>query len=53
MARHFKQQEIDEFKECFNLYAHKGVIDSSGLLRFVLRSLGYSPTLDESEKLFK
>jgi len=29
------------------------VIDSAGLLRFVLRSLGYSPTVDESEKLFK
>lgn len=28
-------------------------MDKAGLLRFIMRSLGYSPTVVESEKIFK
>jgi len=53
MAKYYSQKDIDEFKECFNLYSKKGIVDTPGLLRFVMRSLGYSPTVEESELLFK
>ncbi|XP_065164547.1 calmodulin-like protein 4 [Atheta coriaria] len=47
MARYFKEQEIEEFKECFYLYARTGQIKSLDELTLIMRSLGLSPTISE------
>lgn len=46
-ARYFKEQDIDEFKECFYLFARSGQITSLDELTVVMRSLGLSPTVAE------
>jgi len=55
MARHFKEEDIDEFRECFSLYARggSGQIRSVEQLTLIMRSLGMSPTLPELNKYFK
>ncbi|XP_055332610.1 uncharacterized protein LOC129584466 isoform X2 [Paramacrobiotus metropolitanus] len=53
MAQFFNQKEIDEFKECFNLYAKSGYITSVGELSLIMRSLGLAPTLTELPLYFK
>merc|ERR1711992_406629 len=47
MARHFKEQDIDEFRECFYLYARSGQIKTMDELTVIMRSLGMSPTITE------
>ncbi|KAF5293087.1 hypothetical protein FQA39_LY13697 [Lamprigera yunnana] len=47
MARYFKEQDIDEFRECFYLYARSGQIKSLDELTVIMRSLGLSPTISE------
>ncbi|XP_077302887.1 calmodulin-like protein 4 [Arctopsyche grandis] len=47
MARYFKEQDIDEFRECFYLFARSGQIRSLDELTVVMRSLGLSPTVAE------
>ncbi|KAG0728294.1 Calmodulin-like protein 4 [Chionoecetes opilio] len=47
MARHFKEQDIDEFRECFSLYARNGTIRTLDQLTVIMRSLGLSPTIAE------
>ncbi|CAH2083622.1 unnamed protein product [Euphydryas editha] len=47
MARYFKEQDIDEFRECFYLFARSGQITSLDELTVVMRSLGMSPTIQE------
>ncbi|CAB3408276.1 unnamed protein product [Caenorhabditis bovis] len=49
----FSQNQIDEIRECFNLYCAEGVIISAAQLRCVLRSLGYSPTSAKTMEYFK
>jgi len=55
MARHFAETEIDRFREAFYLNANRktGVLERAPQLCFVMRSLGYCPTIEESERYFK
>uniref|UniRef100_A0A2P2I4N4 Calmodulin-like protein 4 n=1 Tax=Hirondellea gigas TaxID=1518452 RepID=A0A2P2I4N4_9CRUS len=55
MARHFKEEDIDEFRECFSLYARSGSdqIRTLDQLTVIMRSLGMSPTISELKKYFK
>ncbi|CAH1788543.1 unnamed protein product [Owenia fusiformis] len=54
MTRFFSQTDIDEFKECFFLYAkNKGFISTEEDLTLIMRSLGYSPTKDELKQYFQ
>jgi len=52
MARFFSQNQIDVFRECYFLYAHSGVITSESELLYIIRSLGYSPTINEGKRYF-
>jgi len=47
MARFFKEEDIDEFRECFYLYARSGQIDTMNGLAVIMRSLGMNPTKTE------
>nr|CAG4642136.1 EOG090X0GKM [Eurycercus lamellatus] len=53
MARHFKEQDIAEFRDCFSLYARNGHIDSVDKLSVIMRSLRTSPTLPELKQYMK
>ncbi|KAF4521539.1 hypothetical protein B566_EDAN009507, partial [Ephemera danica] len=53
MARYFREQDIDEFRECFYLNARKGQIRTLDELTITMRSLGMSPTIAELKKYFK
>jgi len=53
MARYFKEQDIDEFRECFYLFARSGHIKSLDELTVIMRSLGLSPTISELAGYFK
>merc|ERR1711963_657490 len=47
MARFFREQDIDEFRECFYLYARSGQISTMDELTVIMRCLGMSPTITE------
>lgn len=53
MARFFREQDIDEFRECFYLYARSGQIRGLDELTVIMRSLGMSPTISELKKYLK
>jgi len=54
MARFFREQDIDEYRECFYLNAkHGGTIKSLDELSLIMRSLGMSPTISELKKYLK
>jgi len=53
MAKFFREQDIEEFRECFFLNAHNGVIRTMDELSLIMRSLGMSPTLAELRKYLK
>ncbi|EDS33663.1 calmodulin [Culex quinquefasciatus] len=53
MARYFKEQDIDEFRECFYLFARSGHITSLDELTVIFRSLGLSPTINELTSYLK
>ncbi|KAB0796442.1 hypothetical protein PPYR_10503 [Photinus pyralis] len=53
MARYFKEQDIDEFRECFYLFARSGQIKSLDELTVIMRSLGLSPTISELTSYLK
>ncbi|KAF0302082.1 Calmodulin-like protein 4 [Amphibalanus amphitrite] len=54
MARFFKEQDIDEFRDCFHLFArHGGQITTMDELTVIMRSLGLSPTIAELQKYMK
>ncbi|CAD7076938.1 unnamed protein product [Hermetia illucens] len=53
MARYFKEQDIDEFRECFYLFARSGQITSLDELTVIMRSLGLSPTIQELTNYLK
>nr|CAG4648333.1 EOG090X0GKM [Moina brachiata]SVE93333.1 EOG090X0GKM [Moina brachiata] len=53
MARHFKEQDIAEFRDCFSLYARNGYIDNIGTLAVIMRSLRSSPTPPELKSYMK
>lgn len=53
MARYFREQDIDEFRDCFYLNAHSGQIRTLDELTLIMRSLGLSPTITELKKYYK
>merc|ERR1711997_288527 len=53
MARYFKEKDIDEFRECFYLYARNGQIRTMDELTVIMRSLGMSPTIAELRQYMK
>nr|CAG4637442.1 EOG090X0GKM [Ceriodaphnia reticulata]SVE73266.1 EOG090X0GKM [Ceriodaphnia reticulata] len=53
MARHFKEQDIAEFRDCFSLYARNGYVDSVETLTAIMRSLRTSPTPPELKVYMK
>ncbi|XP_064470721.1 calmodulin-like protein 4 isoform X2 [Ornithodoros turicata] len=53
MARYFREQDIDEFRDCFYLNAHSGQIRTLDELTVIMRSLGLSPTITELKKYYK
>ncbi|XP_074661411.1 calmodulin-like protein 4 [Tubulanus polymorphus] len=52
MARFFSQKDIDEFKECFFLYARRGYVVDDAELSLITRSLGFSVTAEETERYY-
>ena len=53
-ARYFKEQDIDEFRDCFYLKtASKGQINTVDELKTIMRSLGMSPTIPELDVYLK
>ncbi|KHN89078.1 Uncharacterized protein C9orf78 [Toxocara canis] len=52
-TQYFTQQQIDEYRQCFYLYCQEGVVESASQLRYIMRSLGYSPTVPETVRYFK
>ncbi|XP_075223412.1 calmodulin-like protein 4 [Lycorma delicatula] len=53
MAHHFREQDIDEFRECFFLFARNGQIRTLDELNVIMRSLGISPTITELKMYLK
>ncbi|KAK0162864.1 hypothetical protein PV327_006606 [Microctonus hyperodae] len=53
MARYFREEDIDEFRECFYLYARNAQIRTLDELTIIMRSLGLSPTIAELNKYLK
>ncbi|XP_013779503.1 calmodulin-like [Limulus polyphemus] len=53
MARYFREQDIDEFRDCFYLNARSGQIRNLDELTLIMRSLGMNPTITELKKYFK
>ncbi|CAD6190841.1 unnamed protein product [Caenorhabditis auriculariae] len=53
MTEFFSQNQIDEIRECFNVYCPDGKVASASQLRCVLRSLGYSPTAAKTAEYFR
>jgi len=53
MARYFTETDIDEFRECFYLFARSGQINTLDELTIVMRSLGMSPTIGELNRYLK
>jgi len=44
MASYFREEDIDEYRECFYLYARSGTVHTMDQLTVIMRSLGMSPT---------
>nr|CAG4638812.1 EOG090X0GKM [Cyclestheria hislopi] len=53
MARHFNEQDIAEFRDCFNLFARSGQIRTLDELAVIMRSLHTSPTINELKNYMK
>ncbi|KAM3720907.1 Calmodulin-like protein [Dirofilaria immitis] len=53
MAQYFTQQEIQEYRQCFALYCPKGYAQNASHLRYIMRSLGYTPTIPETIQYFR
>jgi len=53
MARYFREQDIDEYRECFYLYARSGTVTTMDQLTVIMRSLGMSPTSTELRQYMK
>ncbi|VDD94180.1 unnamed protein product, partial [Enterobius vermicularis] len=52
-TQYFSQRQIDEYRQCFYLYCHEGIVHNSSQLRYIMRSLGYSPTIQETINYFQ
>ncbi|ETN85379.1 hypothetical protein NECAME_06402 [Necator americanus] len=53
MTEFFTREQIDNIRECFNVYSQDGIVHSAPQLRCILRSLGYSPTAAKTTEYFK
>uniref|UniRef100_A0A7E4VBV3 EF-hand domain-containing protein n=1 Tax=Panagrellus redivivus TaxID=6233 RepID=A0A7E4VBV3_PANRE len=53
MTQYFSKAEIDEFRQCFNLYSSEGFVTNDAQLRYILRTLGCSPTVPETKRYVK
>ncbi|KAE9552891.1 hypothetical protein FO519_003876 [Halicephalobus sp. NKZ332] len=53
MTQYFSKEQINEFRQCFNLYASDGFVTNDAQLRYITRSLGYSPTVPETKTYIK
>ncbi|XKL60790.1 hypothetical protein PGB90_007847 [Kerria lacca] len=53
MAHYFGEEHIDEFRECFYLFASSGQIRTLDELTIIMRSLGMSPTISELKSYLK
>ncbi|XP_049789918.1 uncharacterized protein LOC126195381 [Schistocerca nitens] len=53
MALYFLEQDIDEFRECFYLFAQSGQIRTLDELTTIMTSLNMSPTIHEHKKYMK
>ncbi|ELU18257.1 hypothetical protein CAPTEDRAFT_20883 [Capitella teleta] len=47
MAKYFNESDIDEFHDCFFLFARDKGVTSTEELTIIMRSLGFSPTSTE------
>ncbi|CAF4358903.1 unnamed protein product [Rotaria socialis] len=45
-SKNFSEEEIDNFRQCFQLFAPQGYVDTPDKLCFIMRSLSMAPTLD-------
>ncbi|VDM97112.1 unnamed protein product, partial [Thelazia callipaeda] len=52
-AQYFTQPRIEEYRQCFALYCSNGYIQNASHLRYVMRSLGYIPTIPETIQYFR
>ncbi|VDN50213.1 unnamed protein product [Dracunculus medinensis] len=52
-AEYFTRRQIDEYRQCFNTYCLNGVISNVPQLRYIMRCLGYSPTVYETKQYFQ
>jgi calmodulin len=52
MAISFTETDIEEFRDCFSLYAREKYISSPDQLTIIMRSLAFSPTTSEVQKYF-
>ncbi|CAF3139794.1 unnamed protein product [Rotaria socialis] len=52
MSKNFSEEEIDNFRQCFQLFAPQGYVDTPDKLCFIMRSLSMAPTLVELKRYF-
>ncbi|CAF4466268.1 unnamed protein product [Rotaria socialis] len=51
-SKNFSEEEIDNFRQCFQLFAPQGYVDTPDKLCFIMRSLSMAPTLVELKRYF-
>ncbi|CAF1590951.1 unnamed protein product [Adineta ricciae] len=51
-SKNFKEEEIDNFRQCFQLFAPQGHVDTPDKLCFIMRSLSMAPTIVELKRYF-
>ncbi|CAF0775753.1 unnamed protein product [Didymodactylos carnosus] len=52
MSKHFSEEELDNFRQCFQLFAPQGYVDTPDKLSFIMRSLKMAPTIVELKRYF-
>ncbi|CAF1071973.1 unnamed protein product [Adineta ricciae] len=52
MSKNFSEEEIDNFRQCFQLFAPQGYVDTPDKLCFIMRSLSMAPTIAELKRYF-
>ncbi len=46
-SKYFSEKDIEDFRQCFKLYAKEGYVGAVDKLGFIMRSLGMAPTINE------
>lgn len=52
MAKYFNESDIEEFRDCYFLFAKEKHITSPEELTIIMRSLGFSPTASEIKEYY-